>query len=36
VKVNGEVTTDPAIAWESGKELTARVGKKMKKVRFTK
>jgi tyrosyl-tRNA synthetase len=36
VKVNGEVTTGPSISWDPGKDMTLRVGKKVKKVRFTK
>jgi tyrosyl-tRNA synthetase len=36
VRVNGEVTTDPALAWNSATDLTLRVGKKIKRVRFTK
>lgn len=36
VRVNGEVTTDPAIIWDCAKDLTLRVGKKIKKVHFTK
>jgi ribosome-associated protein YbcJ (S4-like RNA binding protein) len=36
VKVNGEVTTDPTIAWDTGKDLTLRAGKKIKRVHFTK
>ena len=35
VKVDGEVVTDPTIAWDLGKDLTLRVGKKIKKVHFT-
>ncbi len=36
VRVNGEVTTDPTLAWDCAKDLTLRVGKKIKKVHFTK
>jgi tyrosyl-tRNA synthetase len=36
VKVDGEVVTEPTIAWDLGKDLTLRVGKKIKKVHFTK
>src|SRR5271154_4913255 len=35
VRVNGEVITDPTFACEIGKDLTLRVGKKIKRVRFT-
>jgi tyrosyl-tRNA synthetase len=35
VKVNGEVTNDSVIAWDSGNDLTLRVGKKIKRVHFT-
>ena len=36
VKVNGEVKTGPTIAVDSKKDLTLRVGKKIKRVRFAK
>jgi tyrosyl-tRNA synthetase len=36
VKVNGEVTTDPTLAWDTGQDLTLRVGKKIKRVRVAK
>jgi tyrosyl-tRNA synthetase len=35
VKLDGEATTDPTIAWNAGKDLTLRVGKKIKRVHFT-
>jgi len=35
VKVDGEATTDPIITWDTGKDLTLRAGKKIKRVHFT-
>jgi tyrosyl-tRNA synthetase len=34
VKVNGELKSDPIIFWDPRQEMTLRVGKKIKKVRF--
>jgi ribosome-associated protein YbcJ (S4-like RNA binding protein) len=34
VKVDGEVVTESTIGWDLGKDLTLRVGKKIKKVHF--
>jgi tyrosyl-tRNA synthetase len=34
VKADGEVVTESTIAWDLGKDLTLRVGKKIKKVHF--
>jgi tyrosyl-tRNA synthetase len=34
VKVNGELKSEPIIHWDPRKEMTLRVGKKIKKVRF--
>jgi tyrosyl-tRNA synthetase len=36
VRVEGEVVTDPTIEWNADKDLTVRVGKKIKRVHFTK